>query len=238
MNGPPEGSTAEGAESSKVAGTGARVLRELIRTPAFMEIVKTDLASIQPERARELISTLVWSDPNLSLSLIGAIPDLFNYLVECLLALGRELGKFTPELLGVFLNSLGGRIDVGRIRDISRVYGPLLKETAEVDPNLIEALSSSAMETVNSIMRTTASLIELMLQSEESYSTSVRKADGAALGRLVTEIARFFKVLFSDERFLFDFLKSTDWKIVLGALIAFVSCFLKALGHLLRRTSR
>jgi len=63
--------TREGRE----VGLAARVLRELVRTPAFRELVKLNLAETDPERARELVRTLLWEDPNLSLSAAGVTPD-------------------------------------------------------------------------------------------------------------------------------------------------------------------
>lgn len=215
-------------------GTGTRVLRELIRTPVFMEIVKSDLANIDPKRARGLIESLLWTDPNLSLSMVGVIPDLFNYLVECILTLGKELGKFTPEMLGAFLDSLGERIDTDRLKEIPAVYGSLLRGISEADPDMISALSSTLMGSANSVMRAAAALIDFILQGEEYSSDYVRIADGAALGNFFTGMARFLGMIFSDERFIMDFLRNTDWKVVLRAFFSFVTSFFKAILQLIR----
>ncbi len=215
-------------------GTGARVLRELIKTPVFMEIIKYDLANVDPERARGLIESLLWADPNLSLSLIGFIPDLLNYLIECLLTLGKELGKFTPEMLGAFLGSLGQRIETDRLKEVPAVYGSILKGVSEADPDLAVVLSSSLVYSANSAMRAAVALIDLILRAEEHSSIPLKIADGAALGRLFTGIARFSGTLFSDERFVMDFLRNIDWKVVLKALFSFVHSFYKAITHILR----
>ena len=69
-------------------GAGARVLREVIRTPAFLEIIKTNITGFEPEDARALVRTFLREDANLSLSLIGTSPVVINYIVEAILEMG------------------------------------------------------------------------------------------------------------------------------------------------------
>lgn len=105
---------------------GARVLREVIRTPVFLEIIKTNMVELDPESARELVRTLMWEDVGLSLSTVGMGPEVVNYLVEMLLEVGRQLSGFPPPLLEAFLSRLASRVDREKVGMLPEVYGPLL----------------------------------------------------------------------------------------------------------------
>jgi hypothetical protein len=112
----------------ETAGAGARVLREVIRTPAFMSIIKMNVASLDPENAAPLVRTMLWEDPELSLSLVALAPDIVNYVVEAVLELGRQLDQFPAPMLDAFLDELGRGIDTDKIGEVPVVYGRLAEK--------------------------------------------------------------------------------------------------------------
>jgi hypothetical protein len=122
------GGIEENPYSSQGAGAGARVMREIIRTPAFLEIIKTNMASIDPEGARMAVQTMLWEDPELTLSTASVAPEIINSLVEAMLELGRQLNQFPAPLLDAFLDQLTGGVDTDRMREFPAVYGPLLEK--------------------------------------------------------------------------------------------------------------
>ena len=133
-------------------GVGARVLREVIRTPAFLEIIKTNISGLDPEDARAMVRTFLREDANLSLSLMGTSPVVLNYLVEAILELGRQLAGFPPALLDTFISQMASEIDSGALKEIPGVYGPLLERVLE-SPERQEAFAASLGRLVTSSAR-------------------------------------------------------------------------------------
>ena len=119
------------------AGAGSRVLREIIKTPAFLEIIKLHAKGFDPESARELVRTFLWEDVELSLSLVGTVPEMVNYLAAAVLELGAQMNNFPGGLLDQYVMQIGSEIDVEVLKEFPRVFGPMLdnirfKETAAI----------------------------------------------------------------------------------------------------------
>jgi len=142
----------EGIGSEVAGGVGARVLREVIRTPAFLEIIKTNISGLDPEDARAMVRTFLREDVNLSLSLMGTSPVVLNYLVEAILELGRQLAGFPPALLDTFISQMASEIDSGALKEVPRVYGPLLEKILE-SPERQEAFAASLGRFITSSAR-------------------------------------------------------------------------------------
>jgi hypothetical protein len=128
------------------AGAGARVLREIIRTPAFLEIIKMHARDLDPESAREAVRTFLWEDPEISLSLIGTMPEVVNYAVAALLELGRQMESYPEGLLDQFVREIAAEIDVERIRQLPAVLGPMIEKTGSG-----EAAATAFGKTVNAM---------------------------------------------------------------------------------------
>ncbi|HON58139.1 MAG TPA: hypothetical protein P5040_06365 [Smithella sp.] len=109
-------------ESQKgVMDLGDRVLKELLKKPAFKENVRTVLQNIDPDAARRLVRTLMWQDPEFFLGLLGAVPALANALVQCIDELLIQLNeKFSPQLLHDFLKSLVLALDKKTLESVVR----------------------------------------------------------------------------------------------------------------------
>ena len=142
----------EGIGSEVAGGVGARILREVIRTPSFLEMIKTNISGLDPEDAHALVRTFLREDVNLSLSLVGTSPVLINYLVEAILELGRQLAGFPPPLLDAFISQMTSEIDSGTLKEVPRVYGPLLEKILE-SPERQEAFAASLGRFITSSAR-------------------------------------------------------------------------------------
>ena len=175
--------------SGERMGAGARVLREIIRTPAFLEIIKANMAEAEPERARALVRTFLWEDADLSLSLMGTAPRAMNYLVEAVLELGRQLATFPPPLLEAFSAQLGEELDSAAVREIPAVYGPVLEKLMSESPETREKLVAGLYSGVNGAIRASVSAMEL-IELEGAAPPGAQSLDTEALGRLVTQSAR------------------------------------------------
>lgn len=134
------------------------LVRELIRTPAFKELLMSHLRDINPESARETIKAAVWEDVVFTMSALGAAPRMVNWLAEALVELGAQLNNFTLDILRDFLARLGQDFDVERLKSIPGAYAPmvdgLLLNDREALDGLIAALGSLAEQIIAASERT------------------------------------------------------------------------------------
>lgn len=98
-----------------------RIFQELLKKPGFKDGVRTVLQNIDPESGRRLVRTMMWQDPEFFLGLLGAVPSIFNSLIQCLDELLIQLNdKFSPLLLHDFMKSLVLSIDKKSLESIVR----------------------------------------------------------------------------------------------------------------------
>lgn len=106
-----------------------RIAKVLLQRPAFKENVRSVLNAVDPDSARELARTIVWEDPEIVLSLMGAVPSLANsvirFLDEIILQV-RE--KFPPELLHEFLEAIIGEFDEEAIQSMRDNISTMVQE--------------------------------------------------------------------------------------------------------------
>lgn len=88
-----------------------RIAREIIRTPGFKEKVRLLLGSLDPASAPGLVQTLMWTDPEFFLSIIGAAPQLLNIGILGGKELLKQLEEVPPALLGGLLAEFVNRLD-------------------------------------------------------------------------------------------------------------------------------
>jgi len=178
-------------EDSVEAGVGARVIREIIRTPVFLEMIKADADQRNPDAARQMVQTLLWEDASLSLGLMGASPAVMNYIIEALLEIGRQLNEFPDAILSEFLSQMAGDVSSGRLRELPEVYGPLLERIVLSNPEMREKLIAWFINGLNGAIRAS---VEVMAGIEEAGAAAPvagrPSLDAAALGEAVTSAAR------------------------------------------------
>jgi hypothetical protein len=124
-------------------GTGSALpglVRELIRTPGFKELLLIHLRDINPGSAGELVKAAIWEDVAFTMSALGASPKLVNWLTEALVELGVQLGNFTLDILRDFLVQLGRDFDIERLRELPAAYAPLVNELLLEDREALDGL--------------------------------------------------------------------------------------------------
>jgi hypothetical protein len=120
-----------------------RILKELLKKPAFKDGVRTVITNIDPASSRQFVRTLMWQDPEFFLALISALPPIVNAAItgidELLIQL-RE--KMSPRLLHDFLRSMASSVDRDILEsivkngkdlavDLFAMADEVLKETGE-----------------------------------------------------------------------------------------------------------
>ncbi|MEA3222907.1 MAG: hypothetical protein U9P49_07065 [Thermodesulfobacteriota bacterium] len=88
-----------------------RILRELLKKPVCKNTIRSVLNSIDPESARDLVKTLIWQDPELVLSLMGAAPSIINTIIKALDEVGLQIENFPPDLIQNFARAIVQDID-------------------------------------------------------------------------------------------------------------------------------
>ncbi len=112
----------DGATGSVVA----RVVREVLRTPPFREILRLHGGELQRGGGRELVRALLQEDPQVWLGLVSTTPRLVDTVTESLVELGRELSAMPPGLVDAYLEEVVREIDEGTLRDLPVVWAPIL----------------------------------------------------------------------------------------------------------------
>lgn len=126
----------EGAGYSALPG----IVRELIRTPVFKEVLLNHLRGIDPDSAKELVRTAIWEDVGFTMSALGATPQMVNWLAEALIELGVQLNNFTLDILRDFLAHLGQDLDTERLKAVPEAYAPLVNQLLLEDREALDAL--------------------------------------------------------------------------------------------------
>jgi hypothetical protein len=118
--------SAEPVQDGAPEPVSARVLREVLRTPPFREIVRLHCNELRRGEGRALVRTLLREDPALWLSAVSITPRLVDTVTESLVELGRELTAMPPALVDAYLEEVVREIDRETLRDLPVVWAPIL----------------------------------------------------------------------------------------------------------------
>jgi hypothetical protein len=87
------------------------------------------LNGVDPDNARELARTIIWEDPEIILSLMGAVPSLANSMIRFLDEIILQVReKFPPELLHEFLSEIMKEFDGEAIRSVKDNISTMVQE--------------------------------------------------------------------------------------------------------------
>jgi hypothetical protein len=97
-------------ETMKVPRGG--ILKELLRTPVYKDILRTNLNAMSSRTGSSLVKTFMGQDPEVFLSLVSSLPMLANSLISASAELAIQLkDKFPSETLISYLEALFDDID-------------------------------------------------------------------------------------------------------------------------------
>lgn len=164
-------------KSAELDGTGTRVLREILRTPAFVEIIKVNSDGLDPKNARALVRTALSEDSSLSLGLLSKSPDAINYIAEALYELIMQLEKFPPDLFDHFISQIIDDLDGEAFSRVSAAATGSLSRILLDNPIAKQKVIDSLVYAVN---RVTKNAVEYLNKSEQSKGPGL----GSALEKL------------------------------------------------------
>ena len=163
-------------------GAGARILKEIIRTPAFLDIVRTNVKGLDRESAREVAKALIWEDMELSLGIVGTLPEFVNYLVAFAGELAVQISGIPGELLGQYLSQASRAIDVEAIRELPGAFAPLVESAG---------LGEAAVRAFGGTVNAAAAVVNRAAERNPHFvRDSVSAVDFRELGRASFAVMR------------------------------------------------
>lgn len=113
------------------------ILREVLGTPVFKDILRTNLNHVNPSSGSDLVKTLMGQDPEVFLALVSTLPAIVNALTRACLELGVQLqDKFPAELLKSYLEALYRDLDTKDLKECGKVWGGLVSSLWEASSEL------------------------------------------------------------------------------------------------------
>lgn len=124
---------ASGAPDDSRADTAAQsVLEEILRTPFLKEILRELAAGVDPENGSRTARTLMWTDMETALAVLGTLPALANFYIHALAETGEQLNdKMPPQLLVSFMAALFSDIDTEAAKRGAAAYKKLAQRVME-----------------------------------------------------------------------------------------------------------
>lgn len=121
--------TERGAVTQAAGSAAPAVLREILRTPAFRELIRIQLGGVDGATGRELVRTLVEEEVALPLDLVGCSPAAVDAAAAAALEVGQRLAGLPDPLLLAYVEDILADLDADTARELPRVWGPLLVRT-------------------------------------------------------------------------------------------------------------
>jgi hypothetical protein len=89
-----------------------QILSQLLQKPVLKNSIKSFLTSIDPNSGSRLVSTFIWQDPEVMLSILASIPAIANIIIKILdEVLVQVMEKFPSDMLDGYAKSLVDDID-------------------------------------------------------------------------------------------------------------------------------
>ena len=212
-------------------GAGARVLREIIRTPAFREIIKVHSTKSDSDHSAQLIQTFLWEDINFSLGLMGVCPDRINNLTTALVELGKQLNTFPPELLDQFVLQLLSDIDSKTLKEVPATWAPVLERILIDNPQVRQMTADGFYNMINGSLDATCRILEKLLELDAKISPPASNTiDPAGLGKAITLSAKIVnRNLEKNPEFLKELFSNICIKEVAKLVFALSGAMIKAI---------
>jgi hypothetical protein len=104
-------------------------LRRTLQRPKSKETLRSLLSRFDPENARALVRTALWTEPELFLSAVGAMPQVLNALIHGAdEALDQIEEKMRGHMRGELVGSLIEDLDLETLGEVTRKARRLWRE--------------------------------------------------------------------------------------------------------------
>jgi hypothetical protein len=186
------------------------VMKEILATPFIKDLIRASLKSAACKSDPSLVRTLLWEDPEVSLSVLSTLPHIVNQCTGALSEAGREIDeKFSPELLKGYLAAMGNDINTDNITACTEVWVRIISNLWEASPafreDAADYLSQNLPHVLGTSVTTAARFInEIDRQDPRAVSRFVSNTLDNTDGKEIEGAARilFNAVLDHKSRFL------------------------------------
>jgi len=145
---------------------GARVAGSLLSSPRFKGRLQKMMSAVDPQGSRELVKSLLWTDPEVSLSLVGVLPDLLNAGAGILAELSRQVGSLPVDMTREVAADMWARVDAA---DLGEALDELVERHLGMGPE--EARFNLALALLTALLGTLERRLE---QDPEAGETLAR----------------------------------------------------------------
>jgi len=129
---------------------GGGVLKEILKTPVFKDILRDYLGNIDPQNGRSMAKTFLWEDTEVILAIMGALPSMINWFIGFLGEMGKQINSaFTPQLLKAFIENMGADVDKDGFKEGLSAFVALVQGILKEYPGLEDAILKAIGEGVN-----------------------------------------------------------------------------------------
>lgn len=205
----PEVPGVEGASSAQSAALSARVLRQVLTTPVFRDILRVHVSEGGQGAGGDLLRTVLREDPELLFGAASATPQLVNTVIESLVALGQELSAHPPALLDAYVAAVVAEIDAGTLAELPRVWAPTL---ARALPGVVNLLSDALAGSADALGALEPA------QREQVLAGWVQDVDPQRLGEAINRLAALALRVEAEHPTLLTGDTGPDWAALLGAM--------------------
>lgn len=170
-------------ENNTVMPAEGGVVKEVLRTPFVKEIIRNSLQNVKPDKTHPVVNALIWQDPEVILSVLGAIPSVINSCTGALAEAGKQLNeKFSPQLLSDYVGSLLGDIDTDELKALVDAYVDLGKKLWDASPQFREAVGQA-------LAQDAPPLIGNGINAATRFINGVSKNDPQTVSKFVSDVA-------------------------------------------------
>jgi len=131
------------------------VMKEILATPFIKDLIRASLKSAACKSDPSLVRTLLWEDPEVSLSVLSTLPHIVNQCTGALSEAGREIDeKFSPELLKGYLAAMGNDINTDNITACTEVWVRIISNLWEASPAFREDVADYLSQNLPHVLGT------------------------------------------------------------------------------------
>lgn len=171
-------------ENNAVMPAEGGVMKEVLSTPFVKDIIRNNLQNINPDKTHPVVNVLIWQDPEVILSILGAIPRVINSCTGALAEAGKQINeKFSAELLRDYVGSILNDIDTDELKALVDAYVALGKKLWEISPEFREIVGKA-------ITRDAPPLIGQGISSACHFVNEAGKEDPQVVSRFVSDVVK------------------------------------------------
>ncbi|MBN2298726.1 MAG: hypothetical protein JXM72_09035 [Deltaproteobacteria bacterium] len=164
--------------------TRGSILEQILKTPAYKDILRVNLNEMRKETGSSLVKTLLSEDPEVLLSLISAATVFINTLVGASGELAvRVRNMYPPEMLKAYLISMAEDIDREAVKECSAAWSELVSD-------LWKASSDVRLQARKNILTSGPMVIAGAINTAARSINSLVRDDPNALNTFVSKVFR------------------------------------------------